>query len=70
MPVNFNGNQVNGLTDLLPSVDTHLLINTDLSYGLVIREVNIARDIEVIQFELAKAIAQPNSTGQYIIASK
>ena len=49
------------ITDLLPGVNTHLLANADLNYSLVIREIDIARNIEVLQFSLAKAITSPES---------
>ena len=44
------------IADLLPSLDSHILPSADLSYGLVIRQKDAARNIEVLQFNLAKAI--------------
>lgn len=49
------------ITDLLPEVNSHLLANADLNYSLVIREIDISRNIEVLQFSLAKAISSPES---------
>ena len=49
------------IADLLPGVNSHLLANADLNYSLVIREIDIARNIEVRQFSLAKAISSPES---------
>ncbi|MGB1261977.1 MAG: SLBB domain-containing protein [Cognaticolwellia sp.] len=44
------------ITDLLPSLDAHVLPYADLNYGLVIRQKDKARNIEVLQFSLAKAL--------------
>ncbi len=49
------------LADLLPSIDSHLLIHADLNYSLVIRETDFSRNIEVLQVSLAKAISEPSS---------
>lgn len=49
------------ITDLLPEVNSHLLESADLNYSLVIRETDISRHIEVLQFSLAKAISSPTS---------
>ncbi|MEY8215150.1 MAG: SLBB domain-containing protein, partial [Colwellia sp.] len=49
------------ITDLLPQIDSHILFNADLNYSLVIREIDLARNIEILQFELAKAVANPDS---------
>lgn len=50
------------ITDLLPGVKSHVLLNADLNYSLVIREIDVARNIEIHQFSLAQAISNPNST--------
>jgi len=44
------------ISDVLKSVRGDLLPQADLSYGLVVREVNINGDIEVYQFDVAQAI--------------
>ncbi len=49
------------VTDLLPAVNSHLLGYADLNYCLVIREKNISRHIEVLQFNLVNAISDPQS---------
>ena len=49
------------ITDLLPDIQTHLLTNADLNYSLIVREVDIARNIEVLQFSLVKAMSLPES---------
>ena len=50
------------VADLLPGIDTHLLPNADLHYTLIVRETDYARNIEILQLSLAKAISNPNST--------
>jgi len=55
------------ITDVFPSIDSHLLHSADLNYSLVVREVDIARNIEVFQFDLTKAISMPNSKDNLIL---
>ena len=43
------------ISDVFTSVRGDLLPQADLSYGLLIREINIAGDIEVHQFDVAQA---------------
>ncbi|QBL10920.1 sugar transporter [Rheinheimera sp. D18] len=50
------------LTDLLGSRWSDLQRTADLNYGIVLREVNTLGDVEVLQFRLADAIAQPDSS--------
>lgn len=47
------------ITDILPNVDSHLLHSADLNYSIIVREIDVARNIEIIQFDLAKAIENP-----------
>ena len=49
------------VTDLLPHVNSHLLNNADLNYSLIIREIDLARNVEVLQFSIANAINNPQS---------
>ncbi|MBA6417678.1 SLBB domain-containing protein [Colwellia sp. 6M3] len=44
------------IADLLPSLDSHILPSADLSYGLIVRQKDDARNIEVLQFNLARAL--------------
>ncbi|MFT5815974.1 MAG: polysaccharide export outer membrane protein [Psychroserpens sp.] len=44
------------IADLLPNLDSHILPSADLSYGLIVRQKDQARNIEVLQFNLAKAL--------------
>ncbi len=61
-PGKYQWQQGQKVTDLLPKVNSHLLVSADLNYSLIIRQVDAARNIEVLQFELAKAIATPESS--------
>jgi len=60
-PGKYQWQQGQKVADLLPQVNSHLLVNADLNYSLIIREIDVARNIEILQFELAKAIANPAS---------
>lgn len=55
-PGSYQWHQGKRISDVLKSVRGDLLPQADLSYGLVVREVNISGDIEVHQFDLALAI--------------
>ena len=50
------------INDLLPGFDSHILPYADLNYGLVVRQIDRARNIEVIQFNLAQALKNPLSS--------
>jgi len=45
------------ISDLLPKIETHVSLKADLQYSIIVREINNAREIEVLQFSLAKALA-------------
>nr|WP_231612773.1 SLBB domain-containing protein [Pseudoalteromonas sp. NZS11_1] len=55
-PGNYQWHQGKHISDVLKSVRGDLLPQADLSYGLVIREININGDIEAHQFDVAQAI--------------
>ena len=55
------------ITDIIPNIETSLLNHADFTYSLLVREINIARDIEVHQFSLANALAQPNGNDNLTI---
>ena len=48
------------IADILKDVKQDLNANADLNYALIIREINSHRDIEVLQFDLGRAIQHPN----------
>ncbi|KAA1152420.1 polysaccharide biosynthesis protein [Pseudoalteromonas sp. FUC4] len=55
-PGNYQWHEGKRISDILKSVRGDLLPQADLSYGLVIREININGDIEAHQFDVAQAI--------------
>jgi polysaccharide export outer membrane protein len=55
------------ITDIFPNIDSHLLHSADLSYSIVVREIDIARNIEILQFDIAKAISTPNSKDNIVL---
>ena len=66
-PGKYQWQQGQKITDLLPQIDSHILTHADLYYSLVVREIDIARNIEVLQFSLANAITQPNSNDNVVL---
>ncbi len=66
-PGNYQWQQGEKITDLLPNVNTHLLNYADLSYSLLVREVNVAQDIEIYQFSLAEIIANKKSSRNFVL---
>ena len=55
-PGSYQWHQGKHISDVLKSVRGDLLPQADLSYGLLIREINIDGDIEAHQFDVAQAI--------------
>lgn len=49
------------VSDLLPTISSYLLKSADLTYSLIIREVDNSRNIEVLQFSLAEALSNKSS---------
>ncbi|WP_196387563.1 SLBB domain-containing protein [Vibrio cidicii] len=58
------------VADILSDIKQDLNPNTDLNYALVIREINAYRDIEVLQFDLGKAISKPGSSENITLAPR
>lgn len=58
------------ISDLIHSVDAGLLPHADLNYGLVIREVDVAKRIEVHQFSIASALMDLNGEDNITLASR
>ena len=50
------------VTDILKGIDSHFLADADLNYSLIIREIDFAKNIEVLQFDIVKALSNPKST--------
>ncbi|NMM42018.1 SLBB domain-containing protein [Pseudoalteromonas arctica] len=57
-PGNYQWQQGKHISDVFTSVRGDLLPQADLSYALLVREINIAGDIEVYQFDIAQAIVK------------
>ncbi|WP_065545787.1 SLBB domain-containing protein [Vibrio scophthalmi] len=49
------------IADLFKSVDTAFNATADVSYAIVVREINAQREVEVLQVNLANAILSPSS---------
>jgi len=58
------------VADFIPQIDTHVLANAELQYSVVVREINNAREIEVLQFSLAKALSNPSSAANILLQPK
>lgn len=58
------------IADLLPTIETYVSLNADLQYSIVVRELNNAREIEVLQFSLAKALLNVNSSDNLLLKPK
>ncbi|GAA6203369.1 SLBB domain-containing protein [Thalassotalea sp. SU-HH00458] len=50
------------VTDLIPDIHAYLEDDADLTYSLIIREKDIGRNIEVLQFSLFDALSDTSST--------
>ncbi|MEW6996861.1 SLBB domain-containing protein [Colwelliaceae bacterium BS250] len=69
-PGKYQWNETLKITDLLPNVDSHILNYADLSYSLIIRQIDVAKNIEVHQFSLSKAISDPSSADNLVLKPK
>lgn len=49
------------VTDIIPNINAYVLDDADLTYSIIVREKDIGRNIEVLQFSLFKAVLEPNS---------
>jgi polysaccharide export outer membrane protein len=57
------------LSDVITNADAHLLPYADLNYGIVVREIDSARNIEILQFNLAHVFADKNSKSNIQLSS-
>lgn len=55
------------ITDLIPNIHAYLEDDADLTYSLVIREKDIGRNIEVLQFSLFDAVSDENSQDNLVL---
>ena len=63
----FSGQKI---SDVLPEIETHVLLQADLQYSIIVRELNNAREIDVLQFSLAKALLDTNSKDNLLLQPK
>jgi len=58
------------ISDLLPQIETHVLLQADLQYSIIVRKLNNAREIDVLQFSLAKALSDTSSVDNLLLQPK
>lgn len=58
------------ISDVLPEIETHVLLQADLQYSIVVRELNSAREIDVLQFSLAKALSDNSASDNLLLQPK
>ncbi|WP_158174557.1 SLBB domain-containing protein [Grimontia hollisae] len=58
------------VADLFADADSAFNATADMNYALVVREVNMQRDIRVLQFSLANAILNPSSQDNIALHSR
>ncbi|WDE03958.1 SLBB domain-containing protein [Thalassomonas viridans] len=66
-PGNYQWEKGQRITDLLPDINAYLLPDADLSYGLIVREKGMGRDIEVLQFGLFNAVSDNSSVDNLVL---
>ncbi|WP_076416931.1 SLBB domain-containing protein [Colwellia sp. UCD-KL20] len=60
-PGNYQWEPDQKVSDLLPNISSYLLENADLTYSIIVRQMNHSRDIEIIQFSIADALSDKNA---------
>jgi len=55
------------ISDIIPNIANDLLHDADLTYSLIIREKDAARNIEVIQFSLNEIVLDPSSQDNLLL---
>ncbi|MEW6983261.1 SLBB domain-containing protein [Colwelliaceae bacterium 6471] len=55
------------VTDLLPNINAYLLSDADLTYSLVVRQKDVGRNIEVLQFGLFNAVSDKDSDDNLLL---
>ncbi|WP_217516924.1 SLBB domain-containing protein [Vibrio metschnikovii] len=58
------------ISDVFHSLDTAFNPTADVHYALVVREINVQRDIDVLQFNLANALLNPTSEDNLKLKSR
>lgn len=49
------------IKDIFPHFNSYLLEEADLNYSIIVREIDRARNVEILQFKLSNAIHDPSS---------
>jgi polysaccharide export outer membrane protein len=57
------------LSDVISHADSHLLHYADLNYGIIVREIDSARNIEILQFNLEQVFADKGSSSNFKLES-
>jgi len=57
------------LSDVISNADSHLLHYADLNYGIIVREIDSARNIEILQFNLADIFMDKSSPSNVLLAT-
>ncbi|XPF96149.1 SLBB domain-containing protein [Colwellia sp. RE-S-Sl-9] len=60
-PGNYQWKPKQKVSDLLPNISSYLLENADLTYSIIVRQLNNSRDIEIVQFSIANALSEKMS---------
>ncbi|GHF80796.1 SLBB domain-containing protein [Thalassotalea marina] len=55
------------IIDLIPNINSYLLEDADLAYSIIIREKDLGRNIEVLQFSLFAALSDPTSKDNLVL---
>ncbi|WP_448213072.1 SLBB domain-containing protein [Colwellia sp. MEBiC06753] len=66
-PGKYQWQQGQKVIDLLPNIHAYMLDDADLNYSLVIREKDIGRNIEILQFSLFDALSNVNSDDNLVL---
>ncbi len=66
-PGKYQWQQGQRISDVLPQIETHVALNADLQYSLLVRRIDNARKIEVLQFSLAKALSSTEGLSDEVI---
>lgn len=66
-PGKYQWKQEQKISDLLPNISSYLLDNADLTYSIIVRQINNSRNIEIVQFSIADALSNKNSSDNVML---
>ncbi|MGR5341946.1 SLBB domain-containing protein [Vibrio astriarenae] len=58
------------VSDVFQDINKDLKPTAELDYALIVREINVNKDIEVLQFDLGKAIKSPHSRDDLVLKNR